>query len=117
MDSKKVIEKLVKIAQSQQKIINKLAQDMVAAKDPQQQKGVLQMDINRSIPQGAGNFTVTNVPVMAAGGVQVSVDHPDAKLKTPESMKAIQGVAGAVYGVKPEAVKVVWTASVAPVTV
>ena len=117
MDSKKVIEKLVKIAQNQQKIINRIAQDMVAAKDPQQQKGTLQSDINMAIPHGGGNFTVTNVPAAAGGAVQVSVDHPDVNLKTPESVKTIQGVAGAVYGVKPEAVKVVWTASVAPVTV
>lgn len=86
MDTKKVIEKLVKIADNQQKIINKLAQDLA------------------SVPQASAVEAPAQVSSFDAGTLQIVMDKLTVKLPGNVAMQykvlnAVKGPAKAAVAV------------------
>lgn len=94
MDSKKVIEKLVKIAENQQKIINKLAQTLTESTQPAPQSFDPQHPELR-----VADVVMQHLPQ----GVKESVKQMDAKGDTLnvyfQPGKASQQAVGAITGV------------------
>lgn len=97
MDSKKVIEKLVKIAEKQQKIINKMAQDMGMA-PPEQLSGAsatwqdATSEVAPAVQQAAksvgakGVYTVQSAEFgSSSGDLKIKLQYPMAQLGGPEA--------------------------------
>lgn len=97
MDSKKVIEKLVKIAEKQQKIINKMAQDMGmqqavptggASGSWQDATSVVVPAVQQAAKAVGAKavYTVQSAEFGAdSGTLKIKLEYPMAQLGTPES--------------------------------
>lgn len=94
MDSKKVIEKLVKIAESQQKIINKLAQTLAAPPAPA-----------GTAPSGVGPDLTAVKSGIVKHLVQVGVPQSNAQQFVVKKLDSLTLAGGVLHGEIPVGMK------------
>ena len=113
MDSKKVIEKLVKIANNQQKIINKLVQTKQAqtmANAPASPNnpdllGVLQIILGKLTNKNP-KYSVLDATKLADNSVHVKMTVPAGDANVAQVVTNFKGAVAAHTGVTPEEVKI-----------